>query len=285
MSGNQSDSLSYIIENGYQIESSIYINNGFRLLKQNFIPLAGYGIFCIAIQIGVQQLLGINKYSDIFAGIVNINLVGPLYSGFFYFLFRKLKGKSPGIQAFFSGFKRNRFFTLVASFLLPFLLSFIGGYSFIWMGDISQFSALYIVGILLFIFPGIYLSVAYTFALPLIVEKQFNFWKAMETSRKIVTRRWWGVFGFFVVFGFFMLLVSLPVILFWFVLIAVYANLSQAAPLEMFQSTFVEILEFVVNGALSGFISLWWICSITVAYERIIGFQDVRAAGDNIKSG
>lgn len=59
---------------------------------------------------------------------------------------------------------------------------------------------LFLVGII-FLLPGIYFSVAYTFAIPLVVDRQFEFWPAMETSRKIITRNWIGIFGLLLVIG------------------------------------------------------------------------------------
>lgn len=57
------------------------------------------------------------------------------------------------------------------------------------------------LGFLLLILPGLYLAVAYVFALPLIVEKGLSPWAAMETSRIAVTKRWFKVFGALLVFG------------------------------------------------------------------------------------
>jgi len=51
------------------------------------------------------------------------------------------------------------------------------------------------VGYVLLIVPGIYLSVAYLFALPLVVEKRMRFLEALETSRKAITGCWFSVFG------------------------------------------------------------------------------------------
>ncbi|NIB41660.1 hypothetical protein HBA55_18795 [Pseudomaricurvus alkylphenolicus] len=51
------------------------------------------------------------------------------------------------------------------------------------------------IGFLLLIIPGIYLSVAYMFAIPLVVEKNLGPWEAMEASRKAVTKNWFTVFG------------------------------------------------------------------------------------------
>lgn len=54
-----------------------------------------------------------------------------------------------------------------------------------------------IIGFVLLILPGIYLSIAYVFALPLIADKGMNVWEAMELSRKAVTKHWFKVFALF----------------------------------------------------------------------------------------
>ncbi len=51
------------------------------------------------------------------------------------------------------------------------------------------------IGFLFLLIPGIYLSIAYCLATPLIADKNLSFWSAMETSRKAVTQKWFTVFG------------------------------------------------------------------------------------------
>ena len=51
------------------------------------------------------------------------------------------------------------------------------------------------VGFMLLILPGIYLSVAYIFVYPLMIDKGMGIWEAMETSRKAVTKKWFTFFG------------------------------------------------------------------------------------------
>jgi len=59
-----------------------------------------------------------------------------------------------------------------------------------------------IIGFILLIVPGIYLLIAYSFAIPLMVEKNMGPWEALNTSRKILTHKWFNMFGFsFVVAG------------------------------------------------------------------------------------
>ena len=62
------------------------------------------------------------------------------------------------------------------------------------------------IGFVLLVLPGIYLSVAYMFAIPLMVEKNLGPWQALEASRKAVTKSWFTVFGLFLSFAFIMML-------------------------------------------------------------------------------
>jgi hypothetical protein len=54
---------------------------------------------------------------------------------------------------------------------------------------------LVVVGFILLILPGIYLLVAYTFSYLLVVDRGLNAWPALEASRRVVNKHWWGVFG------------------------------------------------------------------------------------------
>ena len=67
-----------------------------------------------------------------------------------------------------------------------------------------------ILGFLLLILPGIYLSFAYMFSLPLIVEKDMGAWRALEVSRKAVTRIWFRAAGFLLLVMFFITLGMIP---------------------------------------------------------------------------
>lgn len=51
------------------------------------------------------------------------------------------------------------------------------------------------VGLLLFIVPGLYLAVAYSYAPLLVVDKDLGPWQALETSRKAITTHWFTFFS------------------------------------------------------------------------------------------
>ena len=59
--------------------------------------------------------------------------------------------------------------------------------------------AVAVVGFFVALVPVVYLSTAWMFTLPLILDKGLGFWEAMETGRKVVHRHWWQAFGLFLV--------------------------------------------------------------------------------------
>lgn len=66
------------------------------------------------------------------------------------------------------------------------------------------------IGFILLILPGIYLMVAYTMALPLLIEKNMGIWEALETSRRALSKRWFTVFAIFILLGVLFVLGALP---------------------------------------------------------------------------
>lgn len=69
---------------------------------------------------------------------------------------------------------------------------------------------LMILGFVLLVIPGIYLAVAYSMSLYLVVDKKLSPWQALETSRKAVTKRWFALFGLYVVLSIFNLIGAIP---------------------------------------------------------------------------
>ncbi len=65
------------------------------------------------------------------------------------------------------------------------------------------------IGFLLFLLPGLYLMVAWSMTFPLIVDRRLGIWKAMETSRRAVTRHWFKVFALLFILMPLLVLVSL----------------------------------------------------------------------------
>jgi len=138
------------------------------LLKANFWPLVGVGVLISVI----YGALGCGHFVGIF--VVTPLLGAVIAAGAYYFVLLKVRGQPAGFADAFAGFTR------------AFLPLFVAGLV------ISVFVA---VGTACFILPGVYLAIAYSFTVILAVDKRLGFWESMETSRKVVTRQWWRVFG------------------------------------------------------------------------------------------
>ncbi len=70
--------------------------------------------------------------------------------------------------------------------------------------------ALIYLGMILLLIPGIYLSMAYVLAIPLVVERGLSPWQALEASRKAITQHWFKVFGLFLLLGLISMLSAIP---------------------------------------------------------------------------
>ena len=154
-----------LISNGYEIRIGDYFSRGWEIFSGYIGEFIGYfliyGIIIFAL-----------NFVPIIGGIAGIVIAGPLLAGFFIVAFKRMQNQAAEFGDFFLGF--NRF--------LPFFL-------------VNLVTGLFVgLGFILLIIPGIYLAVSYTFALPLIVDRDLDFWQAMEASRKVVTRDWFNVF-------------------------------------------------------------------------------------------
>jgi len=89
------------------------------------------------------------------------------------------------------------------------IFSYFGSYPFLLLAYILV-TLFTIVGFIALVIPGIYLSVAYIYTLPLIVDKNLDVWNAMELSRKTITQQWFRFFGLGIVSFFFVLISAIP---------------------------------------------------------------------------
>jgi hypothetical protein len=96
------------------------------------------------------------------------------------FFQKKIRGGKASVETVFCGFSHRFLQFFLAGFVTTLLT---------WLGFIC------------FILPGIYLLVAWLFTLPLVVDKQIDFWSAMELSRKVITKQWWKFFLFTIIMG------------------------------------------------------------------------------------
>jgi len=150
------------IQNGYIVKTEDYIRRGWEILRMRM----GYFIlFTLVLFVGTS-IPGIG-----------ILLTQTLSAGFILVAFYLSTGKQIFFEDFFDGFKH------FAGLLLFTLVSVI----------------LIFLGIIALILPGIYLVVGYVFTPFFIIFSRMDFWNAMETSRKLVHKEWFSIFGFLIV--------------------------------------------------------------------------------------
>lgn len=151
-----------LIQEGFQTDAGAYIRKGWEIFQKDMGLFIGYTVVMILISV-VSSIIP-------FASLL---VSGPLTAGFFIVAHRVDRGEDREFGTFFKGF----------DFFVPLLLFTLISTIFITLGFIAL------------LVPGIYLAVGYTFAVPFIVFGRMEFWDGMEFSRKLITKKWWNIFG------------------------------------------------------------------------------------------
>lgn len=202
------------LERDYDLDIGGCISGGWTLLKNNF-GLLFVGVLIYFLIEGTIAGLGLIPIIGPLFSIANLFITGPLLGGVFYIFIRAIRGQPAEIGDVFAGF-RKAFLQLFLGYLVPALLA---GVCLIPVGIVAFFSVfpalahhqplpppesvfLKLVPVLLIcLIPTVYLQISWSFTLPLIIDKQMDFWPAMKTSWKMVNKHWWLVFGLVVLVG------------------------------------------------------------------------------------
>ncbi|TVQ13409.1 MAG: hypothetical protein EA368_02265 [Leptolyngbya sp. DLM2.Bin27] len=212
-----------LVNRNYEVNIGNYFSRGWELFKQQAPLFVLYTLLLLLIQIIISVLpfpLGAGGEEDQPGGILTLayNVIAPaLAAGYYFVAFQLARGRTAVFGDFFLGFNR---------FLPIFLTALVS-------------TILIALGFLLLVLPGIYLAVAYLFAQPLVIDKGADFWQAMETSRKLITKKW---------FSFFVLMLAL------------------------FLLNFVGLILLGVGLLVTLPLS---ICIVAAAYEDIVGLNSV----------
>jgi hypothetical protein len=155
------------LRRGAAIDIGRAVSRGWALVRDNMGVLIGATALGWIITLGAAWV-------PVLGWAVGIVLVG----GLDYVFIRRIRGDAVQVGDVFAGFNLA-FIQLTLAGLVKALLTSLG--------------------FMLCILPGIYLGVGYVFALPLVIDKQMEFWPAMEVSRRVVHRHWWSVFALVIV--------------------------------------------------------------------------------------
>jgi hypothetical protein len=177
------------------------IGRGWELVSGNFgLAIGATAIWILCNVAGAIPCLGI---------LISLGVTPILQAGL-YRLFLKLNRGEPAefsdaFSAFSTSYLPLFLYTIVQAILIG--ISVIPGYALIFIGNIlaqrSEGASLMLslVGVLLMLPPAIYLGVSWAFAPALIVDKGLDFWPAMELSRKVAAKNFFGTFGLLFICG------------------------------------------------------------------------------------
>ena len=167
-------SVDSIVQQGYSVKIGDYIQRGWAVMQQNLGGFIGFTVILLLISL-VPAMLG-ERLGPLAS--LAVNIISPvLMAGFLIVAFKILKQQATTFNDFFQGF--NNFLPIFLASLLVGIFTFLG--------------------FLVLILPGIFLAVAYSFSIPFVVGRKFDFWEAMEASRKVITKNWFSMFGFLIV--------------------------------------------------------------------------------------
>lgn len=152
-----------LIENGYELDISKYISEAWELFKKSAGLYILYALLVFLIN-GIVPGVSIVVGAALFAG---------------YYVATQVLDKTGKHQL-------EDFFKSFNYFLPLFLSGLIGG-------------ILVSVGLVLFILPGIWLAVALSFSYQLIVFAKMDFWQSIETSVKIINKKWFSFLWLWIV--------------------------------------------------------------------------------------
>lgn len=160
--------LAALSAQGYDFDIINVLERGFGLfLKQPILSIA-YTLLILSVQFLFALYL---REATL---LYSVFLAPPLFSGFYFVANKISQGENVVYPDFFKGFSVGRVVVLI------------------WL--VGQI--LTALGVFLLVIPGIYLAVAYSFSVLMAIFGGFDFWTALEESRKLITVKWWKFFLF-----------------------------------------------------------------------------------------
>ncbi|HMN89747.1 MAG TPA: hypothetical protein PKD70_08870 [Saprospiraceae bacterium] len=190
------------IDYGYELDLGKYINEGIEIFKKNIGNFAGY----TAVFFGIIMVSAIIPFIGTIAALI---LTPSLTVGFYLVAHKLQRNEGTQFSDFFKGFdyigQLLLWYLVMALILGLMMLPFIAGvmvsaFSVLGSSDPSDIPT-YVWGLTIFFIPVIYFSIAWRWAPMFIVFYGMNFWEAMETSRKLITKKWWMMFLLAMIIG------------------------------------------------------------------------------------
>jgi len=151
----------------YTVKTFEYLRHGWGAFTDNPVGFLG---FTLALTFASQA---VPLLAPIFGQLLSMAIQVVMFAGLAIVTWKQAKGGGTIFADFFPAWKTTA--------------------QLVWCTVVGLL--LIVIGFVLFVLPGIYLVVGYTFSYLLIVDRQMGVWQALEGSRRVVNKHWWGVFG------------------------------------------------------------------------------------------
>lgn len=247
--------LEAILERDYRLHLGECLAFSLLIMRKHFWRVMGVALPIFALQAlfswGMAQLIApaLKEYSEdkisprgMLLIALSFILSSPVYAvlngGLYQFFLKLIRHETPRFGEAFYGL------TQAAG---PLLL----------LGLVSSF--LSTLGACFCLVPGIYLIVAWAFAVPLLVDRGLGFWEALEFSRQVVTRRWLMVFIFIMGLG------------------LIEASLGFAFAAFPTQPSWLQVTGTVLGYVVQALIFPILGMALMYAYETIFGTKPIRS--------
>ncbi len=178
--GGQYGSMENALAGNFQVQPIETMKKAWEMLKgmktKFWLAVLIYGVVNIvfgaieAAVFGLESDYGVGKF---IWGLAVLFVVGPMAAGLTMIALKHSVGAPYEVGEIFKHFDK------IVPIFLTYILMYIG----------------IALGLILLIIPGVYLMVAFSFALILVVEKDMSAIEALKTSRKVVHFQWFNVLG------------------------------------------------------------------------------------------
>ena len=195
-----------LLATDYEMNISEALNASWDVFQRNVGIVLGASILVFVAMIAANSI----PYLSMITGLL---LTGPLWGGLWYFFIRVNRGQDAAVGDAFAGFSRGFWqlvlVNIVQSILtficmLPVFLVLVSIFGMAILVDQANASpsmefgaagAILLVGAMIVSFAGVmFLTTIWLYSLALVVDKGLVFWDAMELSRKMVLKHFWGTF-------------------------------------------------------------------------------------------
>ncbi len=160
------DKLQERLEEGYHLDFKDVFMKAFTYFRAEPVLFFGYTALLVFLSLATIRFQPLGA-------LLNVFLMPALIAGYFTVADKMENHQRISFYDFFAGFN-------------SWLNIFVG---------VTVSGIFIVLGMFLLVIPGIFLAVSYSLVIPFMVIAKFDYWDAMEASRKLIARNFWNMLG------------------------------------------------------------------------------------------